>query len=232
MYTQSATESRVTPTTSVNTCSLSGNLEGVSEELSRQERKERTRQAILDAALELSEEGGLSTLSLRSVAKRVGIVPTAFYRHFSSVEELGLALTEQSFGALREMLREVRRDTRDIEGVIENSVKILVKNVNERRDHFLFVARERIAGPTLVREAIHREMELIELELAMDIGRLVPTQWSHDDLRTVANLMVTAMTGVVEAIINSPSTNEAEILQRAERQLSMVVIGVANWKSS
>ena len=207
----------------------------VTEELSRQERKDRTRQAILDAALELSAEGGLATLSLRSVAKRVGIVPTAFYRHFASVEELGLALLDQSFGALREMLREVRRDGRDIEGVIGNSVTILVKNVNERRDHFHFVARERIAGPPLVREAIRREMELIELELAMDIGRLVPNAWSNEDLRTVANLMVAAMTGVVEAIINARSDRpgaEDEIIRQAEQQLRMVVIGVANWKST
>jgi AcrR family transcriptional regulator len=206
----------------------------VTEELSRQERKERTRQAILDAALELSAEGGLATLSLRSVAKKVGIVPTAFYRHFASVEELGLALLDQSFGALREMLREVRRDNQDIDGVIDNSVKILVKNVNERRDHFSFVARERIAGPSLVREAVRREMELIELELAMDIGRLVPPGWSNDDLRTVANLMVTAMTGVVEAIINARTDRpgvEDEIVHRAEQQLRMVVVGVANWQS-
>lgn len=207
----------------------------MSEELSRSERKERTRQAILDAALELSAEGGLSGLSLRSVAKRVGIVPTAFYRHFSSVEELGLALVDESFASLREMLREVRRDTRDIEGVITGSVKILVRCVNERPDHFIFVARERIAGPPLVREAFRREMELIELELAMDIGRLVPNPWSNDDLRTVANLMVTAMTGVVESIINGAAGKpgwEDEIIRRAESQLQMVVIGVANWRSS
>ncbi|HSV39165.1 MAG TPA: hypothetical protein VLI04_10420, partial [Nocardioidaceae bacterium] len=75
-------------------------------------------------------------------------------------------------------------------------------------------------------------LELIELELAMDIGRLVPTQWSNDDLRTVASLMVTAMTGVVQSLINSPATAEDAIVRRAESQLQMVVIGVANWKSS
>lgn len=204
----------------------------MTEELSRAERKERTRQAILESALELSAEGGLSGLSLRSVAKHAGIVPTAFYRHFSSVDELGLALVDQSFGALREMLREVRREAGGIEDVIASSVRILVKNVNERRDHFLFVARERIAGPVMVRTAIHREMELIELELAMDIGGLVPTKWSHDDLRVVSNLMVTAMVGVVEAVINSPASAEEAIVRRAERQLQMVVVGVANWRSS
>ncbi len=203
-------------------------------ELSRQERKELTRRAILDAALKLSGDAGLAALSLRSVAKRVGIVPTAFYRHFSSVDELGLALLDESFGALRQMLREVRRGEHDIEGVIDNSVKTLVKNVNERPDHFLFVARERIAGPPLVREAVRRELELIELELAMDIGRLVPPGWSNEDLRTVAGLMVTAMTGVVEAIVNAPPDRphlEQEIVRRAEQQLRMVVVGVANWQS-
>ena len=52
----------------------------------RVERKERTRRAILDAALELCEDSSLVALSLRQVAKEVGIVPTGFYRHFDSIE--------------------------------------------------------------------------------------------------------------------------------------------------
>ena len=60
----------------------------------RGERKERTRRAILDAALELSEEQTFAALSLRQVAREVGIVPTAFYRHFASLDDLGLALVE------------------------------------------------------------------------------------------------------------------------------------------
>ena len=53
-------------------------------------------------------------LSLRQVAKEVGIVPTAFYRHFDSIEDLGLALVEESFASLREMLRDVRRSDPDL----------------------------------------------------------------------------------------------------------------------
>jgi len=203
-------------------------------ELSRHERKERTRQAILAAALELSTEGGLAALSLRSVAKKVGIVPTAFYRHFSSVEQLGLALLEASFGAMREMLREVRRENRDIPDVIANSVRILVKNVNERRAHFLFIARERIAGPPLVREAVRREMQLFELELAIDLARLLDTQsWPSEDLRGLAHLIVTAMVGVVQDILTIRPDQlgaEAEISRQAERQLRLVAVGAAHWR--
>ena len=77
----------------------------------RVERKERTRRAILDAALRLCEESSLVALSLRQVAKEVGIVPTAFYRHFESIEALGLALVDESFVSLRAMLRDIRRGT-------------------------------------------------------------------------------------------------------------------------
>ena len=80
--------------------------EAVGEPMSRVARKERTRRAILDAALELSSESTMAALSLRQVAKEVGIVPTAFYRHFDSVEALGVALVAESFASLRSMLRD------------------------------------------------------------------------------------------------------------------------------
>ena len=47
------------------------------EPVSRQERKLRTRQALLDAALELLADRGFASLSLREVTKQAGIVPTA-----------------------------------------------------------------------------------------------------------------------------------------------------------
>ena len=41
----------------------------------RQERKRRTRQALLEAALELLEEQSFSSLSLRQVTRAAGVVP-------------------------------------------------------------------------------------------------------------------------------------------------------------
>ncbi len=45
---------------------------------SRQAQKERTREAILAAALELSQTQGFAQTSLRQVARQAGVVPTAF----------------------------------------------------------------------------------------------------------------------------------------------------------
>ena len=154
--------------------------------VSRTERKERTRRAILDAALELSDETSLVALSLRQVAKEVGIVPTAFYRHFESIESLGLALVDESFTSLRAMLRDVRQidplsaGMTPFAAIVDQSVSILAAHVHQQREHFLFIARERAAGPPAVREAIRHEIELFERELATDLARL-PVADPEDD---------------------------------------------------
>ncbi len=197
----------------------------------RQERKERTRQAILDAALKLSEETGLAGLSLRAVAKEVGIVPTAFYRHFASIEELGLALVDASFASLRQMMREARRSWVSIDAVIEQSVETLARNVRERRAYFLFMFRERMSGITSVREAIRHELELFERELATDLARLPgPDGWSTEDLRVFANLIVGLMVNTTEAILTAPrAETERAAVTTAEKQIRFLVIGAASW---
>jgi AcrR family transcriptional regulator len=206
----------------------------------RGERKERTRRAILDAALELCEDSSLVALSLRQVAKQVGIVPTAFYRHFDSIEALGLALVDESFVSLRAMLRDIRRGdpstgTPPWANIVDRSIATLVGHVHEQRAHFLFIARERAAGPPAVREAIRHEIELCERELATDLARLPGTDtWSTEDLRILSNLIVMAMVATAEAILSAPARPEAEkqLVENARTQLRMVLVGALNWRSS
>ncbi|MEP6814768.1 MAG: TetR family transcriptional regulator [Marmoricola sp.] len=200
---------------------------------SRQERKERTRQAILASALALSAETGLAGVSLRQVAKEVGIVPTAFYRHFGSIEELGLVLVDNSFVSLRAMLRDVRREPA-LAGVIPNSVLVLLEHVRRRHDHFGFIARERTAGSAAVRQAIRHELDLCERELATDIARVPGTdEWSPEDLQVLSELIVNAMVSTAEKILNTPRRDdaEAEVVHTAQTQLRMLVVGALNWRS-
>src|SRR5690349_7010284 len=200
----------------------------------RVERKERTRRAILDAALELSDESTLAAISLRQVAKQVGIVPTAFYRHFGSIEALGLALVDEAFASLRTMMRDIRRGDPALAEVVDRSVSVLVGHVHEQRAHFLFIARERAAGPPAVREAIRHQIELFERELATDLARLPGTDaWSAEDLRVLSNLIVTAMVSTAEAILGAAGRPDAEkeLVEQARTQLRMVLIGALNWRS-
>ena len=202
--------------------------------LSRVERKERTRRAILDTALDLSADTSLVAVSLRQVAKEVGIVPTAFYRHFASIEALGLELVDESFVSLRAVLRDVRRPDPSLKQLIDGSVDVLAEHVEARRAHFGFIARERVAGPPAVREAVRHQIELCERELATDIARLPGTEaWSAEDLRVISGLIVTAMVATAESLLDAAGRVDAEkqVAETARTQLRMILVGAFNWRS-
>lgn len=58
------------------------------------------RAALLKAAVELLEEGGISNLSLRECARRAGVSHAAPYRHFADKETLLEAIAEEGFEML------------------------------------------------------------------------------------------------------------------------------------
>jgi len=197
----------------------------------RGERKERTRRAILDAALDLSEDTSLAAISLRQVAKEVGIVPTAFYRHFDSVESLGLALVDESFVALRGLLREVWLRSPQFQDYIDGSLPVLAEHVGAHRAHYGFIARERAAGPPRVREAIRHEIELITRELATDVARVPGSEaFSTEHLNLLADLIVSFVVTTAERLTEDPGA-EAQIMSDTRTQLRMLLVGALNWTS-
>ena len=201
----------------------------------RQERKQRTRAALMESALGLLESESFSSLSLREVARGAGVVPTAFYRHFSSMEELGLALIDESFRTLREMIRSARAEAADPSGVIRRSVEILVRYVHEHRTHFRFIARERHSGMPALRQAIRTEIRLFSSELATDLARFPGlNSWTTEDLNMLAGLLVNNLVstaeGILDAPIDSPQT-EAERVRVAEKQLRLIALGSEQWRS-
>jgi AcrR family transcriptional regulator len=204
------------------------------ETLSREERKAATRRAIVAAALRLLEERSFSALSLREVTREAGIVPAAFYRHFESMEALGLVLIDESFRALRDMLRSARASKLDPNRVIESTVDILIAGVTERREHWRFIGRERSSGVTVLRYAIRTEIRLITSELAIDLARFPGLNtWSAEDLNILSSLYVNAMISIAEAIEDAgdPAALD-DIKNTAVKQLRMIAVGITGWHSS
>ncbi|BBZ11245.1 TetR family transcriptional regulator [Mycobacterium branderi] len=204
------------------------------ESPSREERKEATRRAIIAAALKLLDERSFGSLSLREVTREAGIVPAAFYRHFESMEALGLVLIDESFRTLRDMLRGARAGKLDPNRVIESSVEIVVASIAERREHWRFIARERSSGVTVLRYAIRTELRLITSELATDLARFDGLNtWSTEDLNVLATLFVNSMIVIAEAIEDAQGAEALEEIRRtAVKQLRMIAVGVAGWRSS
>lgn len=212
----------------------SGALEHVRPPGLREQRKQRTRRALLDAALGLLEHQAFASLSLRQVTREVGIVPTAFYRHFPDMDALGVQLVEESVGTLRRTVRAARDEDPQYGVVIERSVQLLVQHVHAHRAHFRFIARERSSGVAAVRLAIRHQFTLFVSELAADLQRFgLLTHWPLDDRLLLADIIVNQMIPTTEAILETPGDDpgaEQQVITRAERQLRMIVIGLSGWR--
>jgi AcrR family transcriptional regulator len=183
---------------------------------------------------------GFDALSLRSVARAAGIVPTAFYRHFESMDELGLALVDESFRTLRTMLRDAREGGLPPRHIIRASVAILIDHVRAHPQHFAFITRARASGSRVLRHAIGNEIRLITSELATDLARFpMLREWSGEDLHMLAALLVNTMIATVDAILDvsteaAPARRSAQIAELAriaEKQLRLPLLAVPHWRS-
>lgn len=200
------------------------------------ERRKRTNEALLEAALELLDgERSFTNLSLREVTKAAGVVPAAFYRHYASMEALGLELVKESFRTLQTLMRDARATRMPSRQIIRRSVEVYVHYVRDHRKHFQFIAKERFSGSSSLRYAIRNEIKLFVSDLATDLALLLPSRAiGPEDLRIVSGLIVNTMAGVTDEIVDMTPGDQAaedELIERCEKQLRVIVLGVGIWQS-
>jgi len=199
---------------------------------SRRESKELTRQALVRAALKLLSKNSFDSISLREVTREAGISPTAFYRHFDDMEELGLVLVDEAFSSLREMLRVARSDPSVLNDAIRRSIEVLVVHVRAHEGHMRFIARERHGGVRRLRRAIGRGLELFSDELAVDLAVFpIVDKWTAEDRRMFSGLVVETMVAMAAELIDASPADEVAITDRTERQMRLMFVGVPGWRS-
>jgi len=199
----------------------------------RQVQKQKTRQALLDAALGLLEEQSLSSLGLREVTRAVGVAPTAFYRHFRSTADLGVALVEEALGSLHPMIRQTVATTEDSDQRIVRAVRLIADHVDTYPAHVRFLARERHGGVQPVREAIREQLarfaEEVKAELAKDPES---SGWNDSDLLMLAHLYVDQMLITASLFMEARETSDEErerVTQLATRQMRLISVGRRHW---
>ncbi|CAM3784025.1 TetR family transcriptional regulator [Pseudomonas wadenswilerensis] len=203
--------------------------------LPRAEQKQQTRHALLDAARHLMESGrGFGSISLREVAKTAGIVPTGFYRHFSDMDQLGLALVNEVGETFRQTIRLVRQNEFELGGITDASVRIFLDVVAANRAQFLFLAREQYGGSQPVRQAIGTLRQGISSDLATDLARM--PRWQHLDaaaLAVMADLVVKTVFATLPELIDEPSASAVEPISAQEKitqQLRFIFVGAKHWQ--
>ncbi|GGJ47144.1 TetR family transcriptional regulator [Streptomyces brasiliensis] len=199
----------------------------------RQAQKQKTRQALLDAALGLLEEQSLSSLGLREVTRAVGVAPTAFYRHFRSIADLGVALVDEALGSLHPMVRTTVSATRGIDERITRAVELIERHVATHPAHVRFIARERHGGVQPVREAVQAQLARFTDEVKTEVAKDPEAAgWSDEDLLMLAQLYVDQMLITSSLFLDALEESQEErerVAQVATRQLRLISIGRRHW---
>ncbi|MCX4098128.1 TetR family transcriptional regulator [Nocardia sp. alder85J] len=196
----------------------------------RGERKERTRQALLDGTLALAADRGFAALSLREIARTAGIVPTAFYRHFASLDELGTVLVDEGVRQMRLALRQLRRTP---DARLAETVHFVFDQVTGREALYGFLIRERHGGSAALREAISVEMQLITRELVVDLSRIrALDSWSTDDLELAAGLIVNTVAEHIAGFVTAGAADRDALVTLTVGRVRLIALGMAAWRSA
>ncbi|MET7604158.1 TetR family transcriptional regulator [Streptomyces avermitilis] len=199
----------------------------------RQAQKQKTRQSLLDAALALLEEQSLSSLGLREVTRAVGVAPTAFYRHFRSTADLGVALVEEALGSLHLMIGNTVSDAGDSEERIARAVELIARHVAAHPAHVRFIARERHGGVQPVREAIAEQLARFAEEVKVELAKHPESAgWSDDDLLMLAGLYVDQMLMTASLFLEAlegPEEEREHVARVATRRMRLISIGRRHW---
>jgi AcrR family transcriptional regulator len=203
--------------------------------LTRTERKDLTRNSLLQAALALMGEGrSFTSLGIREIAREAGMVPNAFYRHFRNTDELGLALVEEVGITLRRLLREARQADSPKGDMLRQSVIVYHQYVIQNRLQFLFISSERSGGSRILRMAIRNDVAHFTNEMAQDFRRLgLFPDMSTTNLQRVCDLIVTSMLAAAPEMLDLPPDHpllEAELTDDFVLQLQIILLGASCWK--
>lgn len=196
----------------------------------RQAQKQKTRQAFLDAALSLLEEQSLSSLGLREVTRAVGVAPTAFYRHFHSTADLGVALVEEALGSLHPMIAGTVSAAGNSDERIDRAVALIARHVREHPAHIRFIARERNGGVQKVRSAIAEQMARFADEVKAELAKQPESAgWSDDDLLMLAGLYVDQMLMTASTFLEAAPEEQDQVARVATRRMRLISIGRRHW---
>ncbi len=219
----------------------------------REQKKRQTRQAFFNAVLDLCMSGqGYSSISLRQVTREVGVVPTAFYRHFDDMEALGKALVEDELGSALALLRDHMQlgRKRSFDRQIAKSVQMFFKAVDAQPRYWQFIASERFGGSEAVRRAISEQIATFAKIMGEDLGMQPAFEHiSSEDRYLLAETGVNvtfswiidwlelthlpSLTDEDSAINADDIENQKNLmLHRCTRQMQILLYGAYNWKSS
>jgi AcrR family transcriptional regulator len=181
----------------------------------RERKKQRTREAIVDAALRLFEERGFDQTTIADIAEAADIAPRTFFGYFPSKEDVVFADFQMTFDGLSARLGDRSEDETAIDA-IRAWIGELIEEMDLTDDRER--CRKRLIGESEALAAHNRALmgrveELLAEHIARDLGD------GPDDVRP--RMIASAVIGALGAL-DVKGTDGSEPPASQEEALAMV----------
>lgn len=125
---------------------------------------------LINAALSLAARNrSLHALGVRELGREAGLNPNTFYRHFGSLDELGLAIIDTFSQDLLPALRAIRLAKQPADTISTRTVLYIFDYARAHPEAFIVGVRELYGVSTAVRLALRERMRLIASEMCEDL---------------------------------------------------------------
>ncbi|WP_369589074.1 multidrug efflux system transcriptional repressor MtrR [Kingella oralis] len=173
---------------------------------------QKTRQHLLDAALEVFWCDGVTRASLQAIAQEAGVTRGALYWHFKNKEDLFETLFEQQYADFFAAFNDqTLRDNQDVWTHLQHNLTTMFETLATRESkhkfcNVMFSKCEQTAGNETITELACRYHRLFQkqiayaLQLSREQGRLP----ENTDIELAAIYLESSLVGLIKIWIDEP----------------------------
>lgn len=188
-------------------------------------------QLIMDAAMELADEGGFEAVRLRDVASRAGVALGTLYARFRSKEDILVAVLEQEALKLEEVLEHLDWDTGTAGDRVHLYFGIATRAMFERPNFGRAVLRAVSAGNPETAGKIARYQQRLNVLIVRAMRGTaergpVPARHENDVAFLLQQIWFAALVGWMSGI-----REEDEVMAQMRMAIDIVLAGAASLPS-
>lgn len=173
---------------------------------------QKTRQHLLDAALEVFWRDGVTRASLQAIAQEAGVTRGALYWHFKNKEDLFETLFEQQYADFFAAFNDqTLRNNQDVWTHLQHNLTAMFETLATRESkhkfcNVMFSKCEQTAGNETITELACRYHRLFQkqiayaLQLSREQGRLP----ENTDIELAAIYLESSLVGLIKIWIDEP----------------------------
>ncbi len=203
---------------------------------------------LIRAALKLAlKTRSIGALGVREIGREAGLNPNTFYRHFASLEDLGLSILDEVMGSLRQPLRDIRRQSAELVGmqvppagnsteywtacirkaklVARGTMKLYFELVLTNPEAFMIGVSEMSGSSSRLRSRLQEVLGELSADLADDIRiyQLLP-MLSDAAVQSMSSIIIRQIFMLSTDYIDAPERRE-EIEDMANGLIVSLIVG-------